>query len=279
MFYRDLDALAFEPNLLIPGEKPVGDVELDENHFIHNYVELYFIINQYGNIILDYSKKLRNGDISADSPIYQTGVTGLELKFNGDASRIDTDYDGILGSANRTIIVRGKTGIDDRQVLIEYGTDSSGGKIGMRVDEVNNKALRVEHGGGFITGTTNIIDDVIRQHAFVLNGSNLGDSKLYLDGIEETVSASANLGTTINTIASEKVTVGYGTSYISRAYWGTIDYVLILSTNVTQDFLQSLVFDPYQLLKPANFGVWLPKIAAVGGVTSKLVVLSRHRGR
>ena len=84
-----------EPNLLVPGKKPVGPVKIDENHYIASYIEAAFV-PRTGNRLRDLKGKYL-------STIIDTAV--------GNANYITcpgvTEYDNRPASASaKTIIAR-----------------------------------------------------------------------------------------------------------------------------------------------------------------------------
>lgn len=146
-----------------------------------------------------------------------------------------TGYKGITGENSRSVSMwmnGDQTPLD--KALISWGTDSSGQKFIMRAQEANGtpSTLRVEVNGGYAVGSSNILDSNWHHVVMTLenDGSpNVNEVKLYVDGTEETLSASSSQS--INTDSGEDVKIA--NDHSNREFDGTIDDVRIYDRALT----------------------------------------------
>jgi arylsulfatase A-like enzyme len=138
---------------------------------------------------------------------------GYGLTFDGSNDVVA--FDGLPlpeGASARTLSawvrVSAQSGVE-AQGFLSYGTDTSGGRINLRLDtsSASNQRLRLEVGNGYIRGTTQINDGEWHHVAAVIDdfdtsGSvNVDEVKLYVDGVLETVDGSTSrvINTAVNT--------------------------------------------------------------------------------
>ena len=142
------------------------------------------------------------------------------IVLNGTNYAESQSYDGVMGSQNRTCEAWINT-TGANQEIVGWGRNATGQKWVFRTN--TDGSLRVEVNGGGINATTPVNDGQWHHVACVLNGSNVSDIKLYVDGNEETISATTNLA--INTTANIKLRVSRGIN--DRYFVGGIDDVRI----------------------------------------------------
>ncbi len=147
------------------------------------------------------------------------------LTFDGVDDFVELEgFKGITGGGSRSCVMRVKIDIDTRQIL-SWGSAELGAKWVIRTN--GDGTLRAEVGGGFISGTTNIIDNNWHYIAVVLedDGSpSIDEALLYVDGNLEPISSSAAYE--VNT--SDSVNVKIGVSDIGLKYFkGSIDEAAI----------------------------------------------------
>lgn len=148
-----------------------------------------------GTTANDVSGNSRDGTISGATP-GATGILGTTAyTFDGTDDAVDTTWNGVGGSQNRTIACWIKTSSAADQIILVYGQESNtGAKWTFRLDEAStagNYVPRVEISGGFIRGTTSVIDGSWHHVACVLEGTGTTDITLYVDGSAETVDGSS----------------------------------------------------------------------------------------
>lgn len=144
---------------------------------------------------------------------------------------IADDFVGITGGDSRTYEAWFKTGINTG-AIIANGINSTGQKW---IIYVKDGQIRVEINGAYKLGTSIVNDNQWHHLAVVLDntsGANLNNTTIYVDGEVETVSASNNLNSTINTAASQKLWIGIDHS--SRYWEGELDEIRVWSVARTQ---------------------------------------------
>jgi hypothetical protein len=145
-----------------------------------------------------------DGTINGATYTTAAAVDDHALSFDGVDDNVDTSWAGVTGSQNRTIALWLQCSTDADQILVYSGNaDANGEKAVFRTDEVaagGAWAPRLEVVGGFIRGSTALTDGAYHHVAFVLDGSDVTDVTLYVDGGAETVDDSA--AQAINTTAT-----------------------------------------------------------------------------
>ncbi len=151
---------------------------------------------------------------------------------------------GVTGLAPRTVAAWIKTSTTGE--VVTWGTASAGEKWVFRVQDTNGQdgAIRVEVGGGYIVGKTDVRDDVWHHVAAVLEegDSDVSDVKLYVDGVEETP-YSAVSPETINTASGADVKIGVF-SGSNRYFNGLIDDVRIYNRALSPEESAALADAP-----------------------------------
>ncbi len=143
--------------------------------------------------------------------------------FNGSNYLEADNYNGVTGNTPRTMEAWINTSVSNKEIL-SWGINNATKKWILRVN--GNGTLRAEVNGGYIYGTTNIRDGQWHHVACVWSGSNITQAKLYVDGVLESVGASASQG--VNTSTTTKLTVGHG--FNNTYFNGNIDEVRIWNT-------------------------------------------------
>lgn len=160
------------------------------------------------------------------------GGSGLISKgdnnFNFDGSNYieASNYKGILGNANRTVEAWIKT-TSGGAAIASWGTNTTGEKWLFRLNGAGN--LRVEVSSGFRVGTSVINDGQWHHVAAVLDGNNVADVDLYVDGQLETVSSSQGIAINTTAGANFQVTRGPHNNYLN----GNISEVRLWSKALT----------------------------------------------
>lgn len=165
------------------------------------------------------------------------GGTGLISKgdhnFNFDGSNYieANSYTGVLGNSNRTIEAWIKT-TTGGAAIASWGTNSTGEKWLFRLNGSGN--LRVEVSGGFRVGTSVINDGQWHHVAAVLDGNNVTNVDLYVDGQLETVSASQAMAINTTGGTNFQITKGHHNNYLN----GNISEVRLWSKALTAAEIQ-----------------------------------------
>ena len=189
---------------------------------------------------LDSSGNNRHGTILGGSQ-FVPGLLGDALETAATGDRIEiTDYSGVAGTQSRTVSAWIKTEVTGE--IISWGTNVDGEKWIFRVQATdgNAGAIRVEVGGGYSVGSTDVRDGRWHHVAAVLvdDGSpDVNEITLYLDGSAEVVSATD--GEPINTASTGVVMIGEA-PWPYRPFVGLIDEVRIYDRALTQPELREL---------------------------------------
>ena len=135
-----------------------------------------------------------HGDIKAGVTYSKDSEIGEHsLDFDGDRGYVKTTFQGVSGQSTRTLSLWVKSSDANGNRFFTYGKFTDGGKWGVRSDENNGNALRVENQGGYASGTTDIIDGNWHHIAVVFpsTSTDVTDHILYVDGSSETISSSS----------------------------------------------------------------------------------------
>jgi len=187
-----------------------------------------------GTTVVDWSGYNHHGKFAAGDAQWVEGIDGGALEFPVRAVQM-TDYEGVLGTQNRTVTAWIKTaGYGD---YISWGQNVNTQKWICRVQNTVDGvigALRTECSGGFIIGSTVLTDDEWHHVTSVLDvvgTASIDDIKLYVDGWLETVSGWQAID--VNTVGGRTVWLGDG--HQGRLFPGRLDDVRIYDRALTQD--------------------------------------------
>ena len=164
------------------------------------------------------------------------GKVGLALEFDGNDEYLDTPYEGIGGSTDRTITAwikfNGSSVATGNSAVLGYGDSNGSGKkwhIRLNTDSVDGQvgAIRTEIGGGYMVGSTVISDGEWHFVTSIFSGTNATDIEHYIDGKLEIPSGSQLQTVNTDVVSGDPVTIGsrFGTS--PRFFDGDIDDVRI----------------------------------------------------
>jgi hypothetical protein len=187
--------------------------------------------------------------------------TRAALYFNGNGVSpykpyVLTDFGGIAGSGPRTIaawIKPDTTQGSTSPTIVHWGPGGvNGGRVTFKLN--NNSAgaggwqIRLEVQGGGISGTKNVADGRWHHVAVVVpNGNSVGNARLYVDGVQDTLSGTGSQGLNTVTNASNCVIIGNaGTGTLgwdnTRYFNGYIDEVRIYDQALAAADLLTLVY-------------------------------------
>lgn len=200
-----------------------------------------FVWDGVSNLLLDFtsSKSISFQELLVSSTEQDTtrsiaAMGKSSILFNGKNYVESKSYAGVLGAQNRTCEAWIKT-TGANQEIVGWGKNASGQKWVFRTN--TDGSLRVEVNGGGINATTPVNDGEWHHVACVLDGSNVSNIKLYVDGNLETISATTELA--INTVAETNLRVSRGIN--NRYFVGNIDDVRIWDIALSQNQLQELM--------------------------------------
>jgi len=189
-----------------------------------------------GTTVVDSSGNNHHGKFKAGDVQWVEGIDGGAMEFPDGWVEM-TEYEGVLGTQNRTVTAWIKTtGYGD---YISWGQNVNTQKwIGRVQDDATNGtvgALRTECSGGYIIGSTVLTDDEWHHVTSVLEvvgTSSIDDIKLYVDGWQETISGWQAID--VNTVGDGR-TVWLGEGHHGRLFPGRLDDVRIYERALTQD--------------------------------------------
>lgn len=220
-----------------------------------------------GNKVYDLSENGWVGTLASN--LFWAG-DGVDFSGSGDPDSIATTYLGVLGSGDRTILICFKLSTEVAStdyVFLEYGENNPGEKVTLRVAEDASDALRLEHGGGYITGTkTNLDDGAKHTIGFALKGTTLNDCTLYVDGLSDAVTASGNPAVAFDTVPSELVQLGYGATR-GADFDGIIYHCYFYDRALTPSEITQLYINPYAMFEPMFDPALFGYVSPVGGLS------------
>jgi hypothetical protein len=187
----------------------------------------------FSNIVSDnYTGTNVEGSLTSDK--FGINATNDKHLLLTNSAYVECDsYTGVMGSTNRTIEAWIKTTSSSDAEICSWGAVSSGAKWVFRLN--TSGKLRAENGNGNTTGSISINDGYWHHVACVLDGDNLADISLYVDG-EKDENAS-NGSTDIYTTEDYKVRISRGTN--DRYLDAEVDQVRIWDTNVSAATLKT----------------------------------------
>lgn len=125
------------------------------------------------------------------------GKRGGAVQFDGVTQQITiTGYTPPIGKAARTLTAWIKVASvqPELSAWLSYGSNTNGTRYSARID---TGKLRLEVQGGWILGTTHIADNIWHHVAIVVSDANndgttnVSETKLYVDGVQEVTTTSA----------------------------------------------------------------------------------------
>ncbi|HUU16842.1 MAG TPA: LamG domain-containing protein [Sedimentisphaerales bacterium] len=195
-----------------------------------------------GTTVVDWSGNNHHGKFTAGQVEWVEGKDGGALAFPDGWVEM-TEYEGILGTQNRTVNAWiNTTGYGD---YISWGQNVNTQKwIGRVQDTPDNGtvgAFRTECSGGYIIGSTVLTDGQWHHVTSVLESfgqPDIMDIKLYVDGVQELISGSQLID--VNTVGDGR-TVWLGEGHHGRLFPGLVDDVRLYNKALTQDEIKLLM--------------------------------------
>ena len=238
------DDMLLAPELLVPGEKPVGQVEVNWEHPLlqsNKLVASYLPMPIYGNTLRDLCG-------NADAALYSAASIGVEGFLtpgvdNSTSQGATTGQStGVLDFVNGySIIAKIKIVTAGSFNTILAKRDSSNYQYQIRM--ANGNKLNVLHTAGSVAASVTLDLNVWHVIAVTYTAGAGADSlKLYSDGTwngssDKLIthrSIDATIGTTKNTTS------------IDHSLGGYIEYMHIFSNQVSPDNIELIAGNPYQ---------------------------------
>ncbi len=196
-----------------------------------------------GTTVVDYSGNNNHGKFTFGEVEWVEGIDGGALAFPGGWVEM-TEYEGVLGTQNRTVTAWIKTtGYGD---IVSWGLSTEDGQkwifcVNHNATNGTFEALRTECAGSRIVGSTVLTDGQWHHVASVLESGGaptINNIKLYVDGQREIISDSQVVD--VNTVSDgRKVWLGEG--HHNRMFPGLIDDIRIYEKALTQDEIKLLM--------------------------------------
>lgn len=162
------------------------------------------------------------------------------LRFDGVDDYVQTTYDGLSGTAPRTVEAWVRTSANAnpnnegiQQIITDWGTFVTGGRFTFNI--LWNDAIRLEVGGNGVSGTIPINDNVWHHVAAVYNPDAANEIALYVDGELDT---QGNLTVALNTVTGVDLRIGRRIDN-ERDFLGLIDEVRVFDYARTQNEIQA----------------------------------------
>lgn len=240
------ETLLREPNLWVPGKKPIGPVKIDWEHPLGKLVQIAFIPG--GGIARDAMRPPLNVEYTTTTPIINSRYADLrddggfvyddsfdvvtEFTILVRASRESTNLDGLVSDKNNT-----NWNTSDGFSLSGRG---GMGRFFFRIG-ANNSVY------------DNTVGSLNTFHNIAATWKASVEQKVYQDGVALTqTSASGTVPATSFTKSSQSIRIG--TYYAGGPSWswdGLIDYAFVVNKHMTQQEIIAFHLDPYQFLIPA----------------------------
>lgn len=173
------------------------------------------------------------------NPNFGEDAANNALRFDGVSDWIEIEgYTGITGTNPRTVETWIKTSATTPGDIISWGTNTSGKKWIVRLDDTSPFAgrLRLDCGGSWVIGTKVINDGHWHHIAVTYSGGALSNVRLYVDGQPDAV---VNIwDTNINTVAGVATQISKG--FHGRYWQGEIDELRIWDVARTAEEIKSL---------------------------------------
>ncbi len=195
-----------------------------------------------GTTVVDYSGNNNHGKFTGEVE-WVDGIDGGALRFPSGWVEM-TEYEGVLGTQNRTVTAWiNTTGFGD---IVSWGVSTEDGQkwifcVNHNAGNGTFEALRTECAGSRIVGSTVLTDGQWHHVASVLESGGaptINNIKLYVDGQREIISDSQVVD--VNTVSDgRKVWLGEG--HHNRMFPGLIDDIRIYEKALAQDEIKLLM--------------------------------------
>ncbi len=157
--------------------------------------------------------------------------------FNGSNYIESNNYKGISGNTNRTIEAWIKTEGTNSEI-VSWGVNNSSQKWVFNIN--NDGVILVEIWGGDVIGTTPVNDGEWHHVSCVLNGSNISQTTLYIDGVQESLSTIGSWPVNTNTVSGINMRTSRGVN--NRYFDGNIDEVRVWSEALTEQEIKDWMY-------------------------------------
>jgi len=210
--------------------------------------------------------KLYDGQLKAlnhgEGPLFQEGVFGNALYFNGKDAYVETGFPGIGGTAPRTVTFWTKVPEGDIEhsgyAMIGWGLMQPGAAWQISANPFSPEGplgrIRIGTMKGMVIGSTDLRDNRWHHIAIVMYGGDQADTSthilIYVDGKLEKTSRKSiiNISTTLDDEHSQPLRFGRNLSFTNDAkpvhdkfFNGWLDEVYIFDTALEHQQIQELM--------------------------------------
>lgn len=257
MIVNPRSELLREPNLLLPGKKPLGPIKIDPTHPLVPDIEAAWI-QVVGNQLRDLTGKYVTPDINLSTP------NGNHLSFNGGTDGCGYD-ERPIGNGDRTLMVkfRAESASDMMPLLAMRVAADPYALVSLQCNGYINASGNVTPAAGEISAFCNPTPIAIaRSDATIVDGGwhtviavfEEGSAiRLFSDG-QNVTDSTAQVYQDANSYNANQHTELGGMADLSsagNALNGDIEMALLLTTAITDEQAILLSKDPYQFLIPA----------------------------
>ncbi len=211
---------------------------VDESLIINNAIYLSSL-NDSNNS----SPSVGGGTLTYIDTIPIPGVIDRAVNLINNGSVISSGYYTPSGQQVRTYNIWVGNISSGRTVFVSMGNNDGtsntyGEKAIIRTHD-SNYVARFEINGWYMYGTTSLNDGNWHMITVTFNGSNSDGLKLYVDGVEETVTRLSN-NFTVNTGNTDTLIIGYDPWAANREFNGYVDEFAIFDYLLTSDEVLNL---------------------------------------
>ena len=255
-----------EPNLLAPGRKPVGAVELNEQHHLYHHVRWSFIFQNVGDGF-DHATKQVYPQVGSLRGVNQHGGYIHSPSYGGAnyQQAPATDCSGWAGVSVVALCVADFS-LGDYYPALAASVDTGNyyGNFLLSADGSGVQKFRFRAGNSATLCETGVITNL--DHTFVAGTWDKSTLRAYsaVNGGGLTVGTTAAQTTGFIGAAQENY-VGYYSRSGGRSYRQPIYAVLVFDRALSIDELDYLRRDLYALYRPANQSPFLISIPGGGG--------------
>jgi len=255
----ELDKLIHAPELLIPGQKPLGNVVLDQDNEFFDHLAGYWVINQGSGMAYDYVNG--NHGVLIGNAVWEVDANGMHIELDGTGdgldcgtkSRVDIDTSVDLLSMIATIRT---TDIDS---TIMGKRDGSAVEFQFYLDA---GVMTFRSASLVVPGVTSVADGNFHMVGMARDhGANLITTYLD-DGVDGTSISTKNTRQNINLSLGNRWNVYPATAF--ELTGGIYTAAIWPGRYIDEDEYLRYYRDQFQLLRPAASGSWVPVSAAVG---------------
>ena len=257
-----------EPNLLAPGRKPVGAVELNEQHHLYHHVRWSFIFQNVGDGF-DHATKQVYPQVGLLRGVNQHGGYIHSPSYGGAnyQQAPATDCSGWAGVSVVALCVADFS-LGDYYPALAASVDTGNyyGNFLLSANRLGVQKFRFRAGNSATLCETGVITNL--DHTFVAGTWDKSTLRAYsaVNGGGLTVGTTAAQTTGFIGAAQENY-VGYYSRSGGRSYRQPIYAVLVFDRALSIDELDYLRRDLYALYRPANQSPFLISIPGGGGAS------------